>query len=195
MGIGTGRIRRRDLAANDLAQKTLYETDVEVAEDGSIVYRPVFTYRNSTLVEDPAKGWVRKPLGGNVPVVKDKYSDASIIIINGMYGKNWEHFDSGDLACDAVRSYNFLQDIEEGKLTSFIAYSLSTGNIDLPELDPSTALLARASGYALEDISLSMPGLGLKNCVYHIVGINKYIVENFSRIIKSKVRAFREVNL
>ena len=179
-------------AARDLARRILFQTEVSKDENEGIVYSPKFCYRKSSLVEDPLGLVVRPNLSGTVSVIENKYTKASEIFIRGIYGENWKTFDIGDIACDSVRSYDFLKDLEEGKFTEFIASSLARGIMEVPELDPINKVIAKASGYTLDEIGLSISGLGLSNVISHILGIRKYILDNFSSITKGETRVCSE---
>src|SRR3989344_1437918 len=178
--------------ARDLARRTLFQTEVSKDENEWIVYSPKFCYRKSFLVEDSFGLVVRPNLSGTVSVIENKYTKASEIFIRGIYGENWKTFDIGDIACDSVRSYDFLKDLEEGKFTEFIASSLARGIMEVPELDPINKVIAKASGYTLDEIGLSISGLGLSNVISHILGIRKYILDNFSSITKGETRVCSE---
>src|SRR3989338_4771169 len=186
---------RDEEVARDLARKTLYQTDVSGDENKGIVYSPRFCYRKSSLVEDPLGLVVRPNLSGTVSVIENKYTKASEVFIRGIYGENWKTFDIGDIACDSVRSYDFLKDLEEGKFTEFIAFGLARGIMEVSELDPINRVIAKASGYALDEIGLSISGLGLSNVISHILGIRKYILDNFSSITESKIKVYGEENI
>ena len=68
-----------------------------------------------------------------------------------------------------------MKDLEEGKFTEFIASSLARGIMEVPELDPINKVIAKASGYTLDEIGLSISGLGLSNVISHILGIVKIL--------------------